>query len=381
MRMRQIALAGLAAACASFAQTETAQTPTPAQTPAPAPDKPSTWSVGPIKFSGLIDGYFSKNFNNPASRFNQLRNFDVKSNQFSLNMTKITLAHDPDPVGFTLDFGFGRAWNIFHATEPSGATEFLQYLPQAFVSVKPPNAGGFQFDFGKFYTSAGAELTETHLNWNYSRALLYANGPYYHFGARMVKPLGDHFSAGFQVVNGWNNVEDNNSPKTVGFTAAATSSKVSWYNTYYVGTETSLDGAIEGNRHFYDTVLSLTPSDKFNAYVNFDYGQQHDKFAQTDYAFYGVALAAKVAPTGWFALSPRIEWYKDRDGFITGTAQSLKEFTMTGEFKMKEGFLTRLEYRRDWSDVPYFDRGNTPASAKSQSTILVGIVAFFGPER
>lgn len=31
-------------------------------------------------------------------------------------------------------------------------------------------------DFGKFYTSAGAELTETHLNWNYSRSLIYANG-------------------------------------------------------------------------------------------------------------------------------------------------------------------------------------------------------------
>ena len=42
--------------------------------------------------------------------------------------------------------------------------------------------GGFQFDFGKFYTSAGAELTENNLTWTYGRGYLYTNGPYYHSG-------------------------------------------------------------------------------------------------------------------------------------------------------------------------------------------------------
>ena len=63
-----------------------AQDNTQAPAPAPAPAAP-VWSAGPITFSGLIDGYYSFNANHPASRNNDLRNFEVKANQFSLNMT------------------------------------------------------------------------------------------------------------------------------------------------------------------------------------------------------------------------------------------------------------------------------------------------------
>src|SRR5882672_3378671 len=83
--------------------------------PAPAPQAvtpPSKWSIGAIDISGLLDGYYSFNSNHPASRFNTLRNFEVKSNQFSLNMTKLSLSHATAPIGFTFDLGFGRAWQI-----------------------------------------------------------------------------------------------------------------------------------------------------------------------------------------------------------------------------------------------------------------------------
>ena len=57
-------------------------------------------------------------------------------------MTKLSITHAPDPVGVTLDLGFGRAWQIFHATDPAG-TNIVQYIPQAYVSVKPPNGAAF----------------------------------------------------------------------------------------------------------------------------------------------------------------------------------------------------------------------------------------------
>jgi len=59
------------------AGTEPNSTP-PAQEPAPAPGPP-TWSVGPIDFSGLVDGYYSFNSNHPASQVNQLYNFNDKT--------------------------------------------------------------------------------------------------------------------------------------------------------------------------------------------------------------------------------------------------------------------------------------------------------------
>ena len=103
------------------AQTPPAPAGQPAPAPAPAPPPAPVWSVGPIDFSGLIDVYADKNFNNPASMTNGLRNFDVKANQFSLNMAKLSLEHGADPVGFRVDFGFGRAFEIIHAGEPATA--------------------------------------------------------------------------------------------------------------------------------------------------------------------------------------------------------------------------------------------------------------------
>jgi len=365
-----------------------AQTPAPAPpapAPAPAPTNGATpWSVGGITFSGLLDGYYSLNFNHPISRTNNIRNFDVRANQFSLNMAKLTLEHAPEPVGFRIDFGFGRAFDIIHSAEASPG--FIRNVEQAYVSYKPARAKGLQLDFGKFVTNAGAEVIETHSNWNYSRSILFAYAiPYYHFGARASAPLHKNFTAGASVTNGWNNVEDNNSAKTLGLTGAITTSKVTWSHNYYVGPEKAHISPEEvhlsqGLRHLYDTTLLLTPNEKANFYINFDYGV--DKRSQRrgggSDRWVGIAGAARFAVNSWFALSPRLEWFHDADGITTGTVQKLKEFTMTGEFKMKKGVFMRTEYRRDWSDTPYFDRGNSLGNHKNQDTLLLGFVAFFG---
>jgi hypothetical protein len=357
----------------------------PTQDPAPASSP--TWSVGPVDFSGLVDGYYSFNANHPASQFNQLYNFDVKANQFSLNMAKLSMSHTADPVGFQVDLGFGRAFDIIHAGELSTAPSFLRNVEQAYITLKPAQLKGLQIDVGQFVTTAGAEVIETHSNWNYSRSLLFAWAiPYYHFGLRTSFPVGKHFTGGVQVVNGWNNTEDNNSGKTVGLTGTFTTTKFAWTNTYYGGPENT--GTNAGWRQLYDTVLLLTPNSRVNAYFNFDYGQNRQNLSDGLGGFtpfvakwYGVAGALHFQPTSKWAFTPRVEWFKDSDGFSTGTAQDLKEFTLTGEYKMLEGFFTRFEYRRDWSNVPFFDQNSNPASKKNQDTLALGFVAFFGPKR
>ena len=345
-----------------------------AQSPAPA--APPVWSAGGIDFSGLVDGYYSLNFNHPASRTNQLRNFDVMANQFSLSMAKLVMEHSADPVGFRVDLGFGKAFDLVNGAEASPAA--FRNIEQAYVSYKPASLKGLQLDFGKHVTMAGAEVIETHSNWNYSRSLLFAWAiPYYHMGLRASMPAGKHFTAGFHLVNGWNNVEDNNSGKTIGLTGAVAAGPVTWSNNYYAGPEKF--GTNEGWRHLYDTTILVTGS-KASAYLNFDYGV--DKLVTSgSNAWYGVAGAARFSLTDHVALTPRLEWFKDRDGFSTGTAQTLKEFTLTGEYKWAEGLLSRLEYRRDWSDQPFFERGVTPGGSKNQTTLLVGFVAYFGPKR
>jgi hypothetical protein len=382
-------------------------TPAPAA-PAPAAQTPEaappTWSVGPIDFSGLVDAYYSFNFNHPGDKGpactgsatsltpalcgNQLYNFDVKPNQFSLNMMKLSMAHTADPIGFQLDLGFGRAFDIISQVAEK-QPELFRYIEQAYVVVKPAKAKGLEVDFGKFVTSAGAEVIESNANWNYSRSLLFSWAiPYYHFGLRTSIPIGKYFVGGVQVVNGWNNVEDNNSGKTIGLTGALTTKKFAWSTNYYAGPENP--GTNKGWRQLFDTTLLLTPSGKLNAYLNFDYGQNRNIPGSIPALskWYGIAGAVHFQPTGKWSFTPRLEWFKDRDGFATGTgvAQDIKEVTLTGEYKMLEGLLGRLEYRRDWSNKPFFVRGDTftlsgLGTSKHQDTLSIGFVAFFGPKR
>ena len=137
----------------------------------PLPAAAPTWSVGPMDLSGFIDGYYSFNFNRPNTtdgfdQLNQLYNFNDKTDQFELSAAKLTLNHAPDPVGADIDFIYGRTNDLINNSASNTTTTTfvasqLPYLEQAFLSLKPAKAKGFELDFGKWVTSAGAEVIES----------------------------------------------------------------------------------------------------------------------------------------------------------------------------------------------------------------------------
>src|SRR6185436_4260491 len=115
--------------------------------------------------------------------------------------------------------------------------------------------------------------------------------PYYHFGLRTTFPVGSKFTGGFQVVQGWNNIYDNNKGKTFGFTGAYAWKKATWSNVYYVGQEKPNSSGV---RHLYDTTILVNPTDKISYYINFDYGR--DSIPQANSVQWaGIAAAARFA--------------------------------------------------------------------------------------
>jgi hypothetical protein len=372
-------LAGTVFAQQQAADQTPAQTPAPAlaTTPAPAPaPAPSAFTHYGTDFSFLFDGYTDVNFNHPDSGYNQLRNFDFRADTLHVNMGKITIDHGPAPVGFHLDVGFGQTFDVIHSSDR--APDAFKYFEQAYVSFKPKSWKGVEVDVGEFVTSAGAEVIETNGNWNYSRSLLFSWAiPYYHFGVRTSFPVGPHFTGGFQVVQGWNNIYDNNSGKTFGFNGAYAWKKATWTNVYYVGPENTRTN--KGIRHLFDTTLLVNPTDKLSYYVNFDYGQ-NGLAGQPAAKWGGIAGAMRYQTGKKTAIATRLEYFKDAEGFSTGVAQAVKEFTLTGEYKMSSWLMARAEFREDWSDQPFFEK-QRGASGKSQPTALLGIIAFLGPKK
>jgi hypothetical protein len=348
-----------------------------------------------MDISGLIDGYYSYNYNRPSDlangQINDLYNFNDKTDQFNLTEARLTLNHDADPIGARLDVFYGRTNTLINGgASDNSVNQHNQgdYIEQAYVSFKPAKAKGLDLDFGKFVTSAGAEVIETKDNWNYSRSILFAWAiPYFHFGLRTSMPIGKSDTFGVQVVNGWNNVTTNNGGVTIGLTNSLVKPKYTWNVNYYTGP--SNVNTQQGYRNLIDTTLLLTPSPKFNAYINYDYGQNRDAITVVDGEEFGdnnlnhwqgVAFAAHYQATGTSAFAGRYEYYNDPNGYETGTVQHVQEFTGTYEYKWAAGLLSRVEVRHDWSDVDFFHKGNT-GLVQGQTTATVGFVAFFGPKR
>jgi hypothetical protein len=126
----------LAAAVATGAHAQESTTPAattaapaaqaPAAAPAPAPD-PKPWRVGPMDVSGFLDGYYGYNSNDPSEanngKINDLYNFNDKTNQWALNGAKLTLNHDPAPIGARVDLVYGRINKLVKA---SNQLEFVE---------------------------------------------------------------------------------------------------------------------------------------------------------------------------------------------------------------------------------------------------------------
>ena len=373
-------MAGIAMAVALAADAQTAATPAPATPSAP------TWHIGPMQISGFIDGYYSYNANHPSNaangQLNQLYNFNDKTDQFNLSAAKLTFNHDPDPVGAHLDLLYGRTDEIMNGTINA---DKLKYIEQAFISLKPPRARGLEVDLGKFVSSAGAEVVESKDNWNYSRSLLFVYAvPYFHFGLRSSFPVSKTETLGVQLVNGWNNVSKSDGGVTAGLISAYVKPKYTWNVNVYTGPENL--NTQNGYRNLIDSTLLLTPTTRFNAYLNYDYGQNRDKLVNNIgdnllKHWQGVAFAVHQQVTARAAVAGRFEYFSDPQGYTTGARQQVDEFTATAEYKWPRSLLARLEYRRDRSSINYYAKGNAPLAVNNQSTLSASLVAFFGPKR
>ena len=348
----------------------------PASEPAPEASSPPSASFwGSTHFNVLLDGYYGYNFNHPTNRLSGLRSFDGPTNQFALNLVEFTLdkpAAARSRLGYHLAAGFGQALKVVNATEP-GDPGMTQYLKEAYISYLAPVGKDLLVDFGKFVTPHGAEVIESRDNWNYSRGLLFSFAiPYYHFGLRAKYTFNPKvYLAGF-LVNGWNNVVDNNTGKTVGVSLGLTPhKKFSLIQNYMAGPEQA--GMNSGWRQLSDTLVTISPTDKLSFMVNYDYGHgDRVTSLMAPVHWSGVAAYARYAFNESNALAFRYEHYRDHDGFTTGTAQQINGVTGTFEHRIAKRLSTRWEFRRDMSDQAVFMRGN--GFAKAQNTLAGGLM-------
>lgn len=384
-------LAKLEAAVLGAAPSAPAETPAPAATVTPAgepgagtatPQKVDVVSTGaqPLSFTGLVDVYYSNNFNNPVSGDNKLFYTSPNAKGFGLNHAKLEINAQPFnslPVGVRADIWFGSGARLFRQGLEPGPLEDVIFLQQAYGYYNFNN--GSTLNVGLFGTIAGLEVAESHKNWNYSRGLLWAwNEPFSHLGAKYTTPITDTLSGTVMLVNGFDSARDNNTGKSYGLQGSwAPSDKFTTTLTWIHGPENFATS--EGWRKDVSWNFAATLHPRFQVMSNFDsiWNTNPDGSTQTSW---GIGGYARVNLADKWAFSQRFEYFDDTEARSTGVEHILKEYTATLEYKPISQLITRLEYRRDWSTLPFFERGNEPFSTNNQDTLTLGMMWIFGPE-
>ena len=395
--------------------------------------------LGPTSVSGFVDVYYQVNFNHPNQATPNFypgadfRVYDFRSQSISLNMAELILDKAPAAdsaigrTGYHVSVGFGDGMNVTNSFDPAGLG-FAQYLKEGYVSYLAPLGKGLQVDFGKFVTPMGAEVIESKDNWNYSRSILFGYAiPFYHFGVRAKYAFNDKYSLTGFVTNGWNNVVDNNSGKTYGFSFAGTPTKQwSYYVNYLAGPETpagtfgfttaahTVPATVNSVwRQTWDATLMYTPTSRWSFTLNYDYGRGDrtvTNFATNPNTlsppvyWTGFAGYVKYSPDANDYFAGRYEYYNDHDGFTTtssipgifgsggpasfipstsfNASGNLKkphynEFTLTYQRTLASYLLARFEYRRDSSQFPVYAISTFGPGVKSQNTFTMGLILLF----
>jgi Putative beta-barrel porin-2, OmpL-like. bbp2 len=378
---------GLLLLCLAAPQLAAAQDPPKPADPAPDPDKVTLNFFKNTEVGGLVDGFYLWNSTKTAPLFHA---FDVKHNSFDLSMAEVWLAKAPttdSPVGYKVRLNFGSAPDIMAgASGQFNAESSYKNIEEAYGSYMAPVGKGLQIDFGKFVTNAGAEVIEAKDDWNYSRSLLFQLAiPLYHAGVRVTYSPNDKVTLMGGVINGWNDVSDNNTGKSV--MASVTlkpTAAVSIIENYIGGPEQPQAVVIGGSqpwRTLSDTVVSFTATPMISLMANYDYGRDTVAGvtgAGTVNTWQGIAGYAKFQPTKFVAVVPRVEYFKDANGFTTGSPQNLTSATLTLELKPADNFMWRIEYRGDFSNKtsgPFVD--STGAPQKNQNILILGFLYSF----
>jgi Putative beta-barrel porin-2, OmpL-like. bbp2 len=351
----------------------------PAAAAEPAKPAPGTLA-GVLDASGITaTGYVAASYyhSNGYSTYHQ---FDNKHDSFQLDQAALTIAFQPkEGFGALVNVAAGEDMKILNAAEGSNPNTFD--VVQGFVQYA---TGPLTVIAGKYVTLAGAEVIAPTGNTNFSRSLLFFAEPLTHTGVRATYAVSDTLSVEAGANNGWNYSSLSTSgSKTAELGVAWTPSKAfSLTAQAYVGKDPTFDA----QRTLVDAVATYSATDALTLILSFDWGKQKQHAAgDPDLDWNGAAFYTNYALNDQWRVSLRLEYLDDKEGFVSGilgTAQKLKEGTVTFGYAPVKSFELRMEARYDKSDKSTFVRTITtdtsinPFADSQTGVALQGVYKF-----
>ena len=315
------------------------------------------------------------------------RLYDRLQSRFMLNALAVVLDRPYDPAKFSA--GFHTELLLGQDATPikplSGFDLGAQAdVPHLYVTLNVPTASGngLQFKVGRIPTLMGLEVIEAVANPNWSEAnqFIYVEN-FTGTGVSVETKFNNYVDAQFRVINGWDQVSDNNSHKSlmgrVGLYPDALTSIgiVGFWGPEEAGNNTA-------NRYGVNTVV-WRKLGKAAAWLQGDYGREQANAAlpvpTKDAQWWAAGAWVTYDFSSSIGLALRGDYVNDEDGarssgvfgFPANTGQKFGSGTATLNIRAWPSAVVRPEVRYDRSTLAAFD------SKKDQVTVALAVAYLY----
>lgn len=334
----------------------------------------------PVTFGGFVDTYYAYDFNDAVTNRQFTYASAARHNEFAVNLAFVEAKLDQEKVRGRLALQAGTAVNANYSYEVTntgadGLGDVVRHIQEAVVGVKV--ADNLWIDAGIYFSHIGFESFISRDNWNYLRSMTAENTPYYQTGVKATYQFTPEFTGQLHVLNGWQNVTDNNKDKALGLQLAYATPKLAiTYNNFF-GREVEALTSTHGARFFNQIVMRYSVTDSWQLALSQDLGMQARASGAATSWWYTTTLLSKfqIAPT--FALGGRVEYYSDKDQVIV-TSSSPNGFQTWGasvnvDWQVHPSAVWRNEVRGLFSKDAVFTgkAGNTSGNGVAVSSLAV----------
>lgn len=288
-----------------------------AQSASPADD-----SVN-VAFGAFVDAYYAYDFGRPPARDRAFvggalfTTQPARHNEFNVNLAFAEARLEAPRYRGRLALQFGTSVQSNYIGEPRqgqiSGPGVQQYIQEAVAGAKL--AEGLWVDGGIMFSNVGMESWISRDNLTYSRALVSDYSPYYSTGVKLTYAAGPRLTARLDLVNGWQNISENNDGKGAGLRldfAPNASTTLSYYNLFSEEAGTRL--------RTFNGVGFKVAEGPVTLLGQADVGTQRRPPGVTGHSrWYGLLGAARVVVAPAVALNARVERYDDRDQVIVAT--------------------------------------------------------------
>ena len=360
-----------------------AQTPGPSAA-APAARDSAAAQASPdtavtVSFGGFVDNYYAYDFGRPANFDRPFTTQAVRHNEFNVNLAWVEAKVSGPRVRGRLALQAGTSVQSNYGGEPAIGTvsgpNLSRFIQEAVAGYQITPS--LWVDGGIFLSHIGMENWTSRDNLTYTRSLSFDFTPAYESGVKLTWQATPKLSALITVVNGWQNISENNQDKAVGARldyARSSSTTFSYYN--FVGNEVSSSRL----RIFNGVGFKSGLTSAFTLQGNVDYGRQQQAGTGSS-SWWSAGLIGKLQVTPVVGISGRAERYQDPDQVIvvTGSPGGFKATMASLGLDVSPLANTRVLWRSELRETragdPIFPDRSASTGVSKGNTLLVTSLA------